>query len=36
VVKGDELHGMIFFHSAGDDSRFVARKPEEPKRKTRK
>jgi hypothetical protein len=24
VVKGDELHGMIFFHSAGDDSEFVA------------
>ena len=26
VVKGDELHGMIFFHG-GDDSEFVARKP---------
>jgi hypothetical protein len=24
VVKGDELHGMIFFHQ-GDDSEFVAR-----------
>jgi len=25
VVKGDELHGTIFFHQ-GDDSEFVARK----------
>ena len=25
VVKGDELHGMIFFH-CGDDSEFVAKK----------
>jgi hypothetical protein len=25
VVKGDELHGMIFFHN-GDDSEFVAKK----------
>ncbi len=25
VVKGDELHGMIFFHG-GDDSEFVAKK----------
>ena len=25
VVKGDELHGMIFFH-VGDDSEFVAKK----------
>jgi len=24
-VKGDELHGMIFFHG-GDDSKFVAAK----------
>ena len=24
VVKGDELHGMIFFHG-GDDSEFVAK-----------
>ena len=23
VLKGDELHGMIFFHE-GDDSEFVA------------
>jgi hypothetical protein len=26
VLKGDELHGMIFFHSGGDDSGFVAKK----------
>ncbi len=26
VVKGDELHGMIFFHSGGDDSEFVAKR----------
>ena len=26
VVRGDELHGMIFFHSAGDDSEFVAKR----------
>ena len=25
IVKGDELHGMIFFHQ-GDDSEFVAKK----------
>lgn len=25
IVKGDELHGMIFFHD-GDDSEFVAKK----------
>ena len=25
VVKGEELHGMIFFHG-GDDSEFVAKK----------
>jgi hypothetical protein len=25
VIKGDELHGMIFFH-CGDDSGFVAKK----------
>ena len=24
VVKGDELHGVIFFHQAGDDTEFVA------------
>ena len=24
-LKGDELHGMIFFHG-GDDSEFVAKK----------
>ena len=28
VVKGDELHGMIFFHSNGDDSEFVAKRIE--------
>lgn len=35
VVKGDELHGMIFFHD-GDDSEFVAKKKDEspPKTKT--
>lgn len=33
VVRGDELHGMIFFHS-GDNSEFVARKKvQRPKRK---
>src|SRR5262249_37304534 len=26
VLKGDELHGMIFFHQ-GDDSGFVAKRP---------
>ena len=30
VVKGDELHGMIFFHG-GDDSEFVAKRAEAPK-----
>jgi hypothetical protein len=30
VVKGDELHGMIFFHG-GDDSEFVAKKANEKK-----
>jgi hypothetical protein len=37
VVKGDELHGMIFFHG-GDDSEFVAKRadaPKAPKRKKR-
>ena len=28
VMKGDELHGMIFFHE-GDDSEFVAKKATE-------
>lgn len=32
VVKGDELHGMIFFHG-GDDSEFVATKKDGPKPK---
>ncbi len=35
VLKGEELHGLIGFND-GDESGFVARKPEEPKRKTRK
>ena len=26
VVRGGELHGMIFFHGAGDDSEFVAKR----------
>ena len=37
VVKGDELHGMIFVHE-GDDSAFVAKRadaPKAPKRKKR-
>ena len=32
VLKGDELHGMNFFHG-GDDSVFVAKKAKEAKRK---
>jgi hypothetical protein len=35
VVKGDELHGMIFFHS-GDDSEFVATRAKEKKAPKRK
>ncbi len=35
VVKGDELHGMIFFHG-GDDSDFVAKKLMVKKRPKRK
>ena len=31
VVKGDELHGMIFFHG-GDDSEFVAKRSKAQKR----
>ena len=31
VMKGDELHGMVFFHG-GDDSEFVARKAESRKK----
>src|SRR3954454_7599577 len=34
VLKGDELHGMIFFHQ-GDDSGFVARRAEEKSPKAR-
>lgn len=29
VVKGNELHGMIFFHG-GDDSEFVAKRMNKP------
>jgi hypothetical protein len=36
VVKNDELHGMIFFHSGGDDSEFVAKRAEGQKRTKRK
>ena len=32
VLKGDELHGMIFFHG-GDDSEFVAKRADGKKRK---
>jgi hypothetical protein len=32
VVKGDELHGMIFFHG-GNESQFVAKKTGEKKTK---
>src|ERR1700722_2019299 len=38
VVKNGELHGMIFFHSGGDDSEFVAKRVAAPgsgKRKKR-
>ena len=35
VLKGDELHGMIFFHQ-GDDSGFVAKRAEAKGRKARK
>jgi len=35
VVKGDELHGMIFFHG-GDDSEFVATKYGQPRKTRRK
>jgi hypothetical protein len=34
VVKGDELHGMIFFHG-GDDSAFVAKRATAKKRTKR-
>jgi hypothetical protein len=30
-LKGDELHGMIFFHE-GEESGFVAKKPGKPPR----
>jgi hypothetical protein len=32
-MKGDELHGMIFFHE-GDDSGFVAKKKAQPRPKS--
>src|ERR1019366_6408700 len=32
ILKGDELHGIIFFHE-GDESGFVATRAEEKKRK---
>ena len=35
VVKGDELHGMIFFHG-GDDSEFVAKKKGSSGKKSKK
>jgi hypothetical protein len=35
VVKGDELHGMIFFHSE-DDSEFVAKRTKEKRASKRK
>ena len=35
VVKGDELHGMIFFHG-GDDSEFVAKRAGQPPAKSKK
>ena len=35
VVKGDKLHGMIFFHG-GDDSEFVAKRADQPPRKPKK
>src|SRR5271169_6167084 len=35
VLKGNALHGMIFFHG-GDDSEFVARKEKAQKRPRRK
>lgn len=35
VMKGDELHGMIFFHG-GDSSGFVAKRKNKPSQKSRK
>jgi hypothetical protein len=35
VVKGDELHGTIFFHQ-GDDSEFVAQRSGQPPSKPKK
>ena len=36
VVKGNELHGMIYFHSGGDDSEFVAKRAPEKRATKRK
>jgi hypothetical protein len=36
VLKGDELHGKIYFHSGGDDSEFVAKKMTLPASKPKK
>jgi hypothetical protein len=35
IVKGDELHGMLFFHN-GDDSEFLAKKKSLPHSKSKK
>ena len=35
VLRGDELHGMIFFHG-GDDSEFVAKKKGQSRKKPKK
>ena len=35
VLRGEELHGMIFFHG-GDDSEFVAKRAKAPKRPRKK
>ena len=35
VLKGDELHGMIFFHG-GDDSELVAKRAGQPSAKSKK
>ena len=35
VVKGDELHGMLYFHQ-GDDSEFVAKKKGPKGKKTKR
>ena len=35
TIKGDELHGMIFFHQ-GDESEFVAKKKGQSRKKPKK